>query len=96
MKDVDPRFYDRADAHIHLSNEQLGQAADHPGGVSASMMYATALFNAWWTANTFESREHFQDVREEVLEYLCEQYRMMLEDHLDDCVARFEAITGRK
>lgn len=38
--DLDPNFYNRADAHIDLSNSQLADI--NPGKVSASMMYATA------------------------------------------------------
>ena len=44
-QNLDPKFYDRADAHINLSNDQLKDI--NPGKVSASMMYATARFNAY-------------------------------------------------
>ena len=94
MKEVDSSFYDRADAHIHLSNEQL--ARTDVGAVSASMIYGTARFNAMWSAGTCESREQFTRAREEILAYLCEQYRMMLEDHLDDCAANFDRYMSGK
>ena len=41
MNDVDDKFYERADAHIHLSNEQITEEAGR-GKVSASTMYSTA------------------------------------------------------
>ncbi len=45
MQNTDDKFYERADAHIHLSNDQIsGYVAK--GKVSASMMYATARFNS--------------------------------------------------
>jgi len=46
---LDPEFYNRADDHILLSNEQIGGV--NAGKVSASMIYATARFNAYvsWT-----------------------------------------------
>jgi hypothetical protein len=44
-QEIDPKFFDRADAHINLSNDQLADI--NPGKVSASMMYATARFNAY-------------------------------------------------
>lgn len=50
---IDPTFYDRADAHIHLSNSQMSEI--NPGKVSASMMYATARFNAYVSWIGFES-----------------------------------------
>jgi hypothetical protein len=96
MRDIDSAFLHRADAHVDLSNQQLPGANDDVGLVSASMMYATARFNAFWSAGTCSSREHFDAVREEVLEYLCKQYRLMLEDHLDDCAANFERYMGQK
>lgn len=42
---LDTKFFERADAHIHLSNAQLADI--NPDKVSASMMYATARFNAY-------------------------------------------------
>jgi len=45
VQNTDDKFYERADAHIHLSNDQIsGYVAK--GKVSASMMYATARFNS--------------------------------------------------
>ena len=45
MADLDDKCYERADAHITLSNDQLSDIGR--GKVSASMMYAVARFNAW-------------------------------------------------
>lgn len=50
---TDPTFFDRADAHIRLANEQLGDISR--GKASASMMYATARFNAWVSARGFNA-----------------------------------------
>jgi len=87
MTDVDPAFYDRADAHIHLSNEQANKI--DAGKVSASMMYGTARFNAWLTARGFDTGEQMNDAREEVVEYFCAQYRAMLEENLEDYANNF-------
>lgn len=95
MKDVDPAFYDRADAHIQLSNAQFDQAKE-PGIVSASMLYATARFNVWLTARGFESGDQLRQAGEETLDYFCEQYRLMLEEHLDDYAANFDSYMGAK
>ena len=46
MADVDDEFWDRADAHIHLSNSQITDAIG-AGKVSASHMYSFARFAAW-------------------------------------------------
>lgn len=87
--DVDEKLYERADAHIHLSNDQLAEV-DSPGRVSASMLYATARFNAWISARGFASGDEVAQSREETLNYFIEQYRRMLEENLDDYSKNFE------
>ena len=87
-KNTDEGFYDRADAHIHLSNDQL-KAVDSEGKVSASMLYGTARFNAWVSALGFSSGEQMAEAREQTLAYFTEQYRLMLEDNLDDYIKHF-------
>ena len=55
MQEVDDEFYERADAHIHLSNGQISEKVG-TGKVSASNMYATARFNAWVSAGGVAQR----------------------------------------
>ena len=86
--DIDDKFYDRADAHIHLSNQQC--AAIGRGKVSASMMYATARFNAWISALGFDSAQQMSAERASTIEYFVDQYRRMLEDNLDDYIEHFD------
>ena len=90
MKDVDDKFYARADAHIHLSNDQLSTEPGR-GKVSASMMYATARFNAWVTACGYASQQEMEASRGKTLDYFVEQYRLMLEENLDDYIANFSS-----
>ncbi len=87
-KDADAAFYNRADAHVHLSNDQL---ADEPGRgkVSASMLFAAARFNAWVSACGFSSSEEMTNAKAETLEYFVEQYRLMLNENLDDYISNF-------
>ncbi|RYZ12049.1 MAG: DUF3144 domain-containing protein [Comamonadaceae bacterium] len=87
-KPTDPAFYDRADAHIHLSNRQAPEVGTGPA--SASMLYGTARFNAWVSALDFRSGAEMAARREDILAYFTEQYRRMLEDNLDDYIANFE------
>jgi hypothetical protein len=84
---VDDKFYERADAHIHLSNEQL-EDIDRVRA-SASMMYATARFNAWVSARGFGTKEEMAASREETIDYFLNEYRLMLEENLDDYVEHF-------
>jgi hypothetical protein len=84
---VDDKFYERADAHIHLSNEQL-EEIDRVRA-SASMMYATARFNAWVSARGFGTKEEMAASREETIDYFLSEYRLMLEENFDDYVENF-------
>ncbi len=88
-KNVDDDFYNRADAHINLSNDQLQVLASR-GKVSASMLYAASRFNAWVSACGFESSEQMASSRAETVGYFCEQFRLMLEENLDDYISNFE------
>ncbi len=88
-QDIDDKFFERADAHIHLSNEQLEQISR--GKVSASMMYATARFNSWVSACGWKSSEEMQAVRDETVDYFTVQFRKMLEENLDDYINNFES-----
>lgn len=93
MTDVDDRFFDRADAHIRLSNEQLQETGS--GKVSASMMYATARFNAWLTACGFEDAESMRALRAENIDYFVAEYRKMLEENFDDYINNLDRYMGR-
>ena len=93
--DVDDSFYNRADEHIHLSNDQL-KMVDSPGKVSASMMYSVARFNAWISACGFLSGEEMAQARQETITYFLEQYRLMLEENLDDYIEHFDKYMAAK
>ncbi len=92
-KDAEPAFYERADAHINLSNAQLQQAA--PGEVSASMMYATARFNTSLSAGSFATGAEFAAHRRQSIEYFLREYRLALEEHMDEYIANFEPYMER-
>lgn len=86
--ELDPKFFERADAHIHLSNSQIGDVS--PGKVSASMMYATARFNAFVSWTGFDKADDMAAARAETIDYFVQQYRAMLIDNLDDYIAGFD------
>lgn len=84
----DEHFFKRADAHIDLANGQLKDASR--GKVSASLMYATARFNAWITACEAVSDDDLRSGKGESIEYFVAQYRSMLEENLDAYIANFD------
>ena len=94
-KNADQAFFDRADAHVHLSNDQLKEIK--AGNVSASMMFATARFNAWLCASGFDSGPEMASVRDKNIEYFVDQYREMLKENMDEYISRFDVyMLGKK
>jgi Protein of unknown function (DUF3144) len=87
-QDPGDKFFDRADAHIHLSNDQLKEVSR--GKASASMMYATARFNAWVSACGFSDGDQMKAARDETIEYFHTEYQKMLEENFDDYIGNFE------
>ena len=91
-KNIDEQFYDRADAIIATANEQA--ASTDRGKVSASLMYATARFNAFVSACKSVSADDLASGKDAVIEYFVDQYRMMLADNLDDYIENFDSYTS--
>lgn len=87
-KDLDEKFFERADAHINVSNEQLKDIT--PGKVSASMMYATSRFDAWWMACGFSFASDMAARRDENVDYFMQEYLLMLEENMDDYIKNFD------
>ena len=54
LKKADDKFYNRVDAYIFLSNDQLDEYKDR-SDVAASMTFSTARFNVWSAALNFQS-----------------------------------------
>jgi hypothetical protein len=86
--DVDPAFYDRADSHIRLANEQLDGISR--GKVSASLMYSQARYAAWLSACGFSSGEEMESAKDETIAYFVEQFTMMLTENLEDYIRNFD------
>ena len=86
--ETDDRFYERADAHIHLANEHVEDIGR--GKVSASFMYAVARFNPWVTACGVNSPDEHRGAQNETVEYFVAQYRAMLIENLNDHSDNFE------
>lgn len=89
---TDKEFFERADAYIDVANQQATQV--NRGKVSASMMFATARFNAWVSASGTESGEDLAAVKQEALDYFLEEYRKMLEENLDEYIEHFDKYMG--
>jgi hypothetical protein len=87
-EDTDEKFFNRADAHIHLANEQLADVARSK--VSGSLMFAAARYNAWISATDLQSSQALQNRRDELVNYFLTQYKSMLEHNLDNYIAHYD------
>ncbi len=88
MPATDDQFFDRADAHIRLSNDQSLEVSG--GRVSASMLFASARFAAFITARGHDSGDAMKKHRDENIEYFVGEYRKMLADNMDDYIESFD------
>jgi hypothetical protein len=93
MNELDEHFFDRADEHIRLSNNQLVDI--DKGKVSASMMYSVARFNAWVSALRFDNPKEMKKAKKEIIKYYVSQYEKMLIENIDDYIDNFEDLNKK-
>ena len=91
---MDEKFWKRADAYIHVANEQSDTAK--LGEVNASFTYACARFNAFVITAEAPNAQALKDAKAKALEYFTAEFRKMLEDNLDDHIANYEQYFARK
>lgn len=89
MTQATDQAFTTAPMHIDLANQQIEKFEDL-GKVSASLTFGATRFSAWMSARSFKSGAELAAAREEILKYFCEQYRMMLEDNLDEHIEHFD------
>ncbi len=89
MAQNDEKFFERADAHIRLSNDQLSES--NRSEVSASMLFATSRFNAWLIAGGAKSGQEMSETRDDMIKYFTEQYRLMLEENINDYISNYDS-----
>ena len=87
--EADDAFFDRADAHIALANNQVNEQASE-GEVSASLLFSASRFNAWVNAMSFENADEMKQAKDESIEFFVNEYRMMLEDNLSDYIENYD------
>ena len=91
---LDAKFYERADAHIALANGHIN-AQVHPGIASNSLMFAASRFNAWVAAAGFANGEDLKKEEKEILDFFVNQYKLMLEENLDNYAENYDLYMGK-
>ena len=80
-EETNEEFFSAADAFIKVANDLTEDF--EPQRVSAVMLFAATRYNAF----TFYSTDGKPENRARAVEYMCEQYRKMLNDNLDELEA---------
>lgn len=90
-------FFDRVDQFIQQANAFCRPQANDQSNpherrakVSAAMLFATARFNTWVSANSFENGQQMQEAKAQVMSYLLQQFQAMLEDNYDEYCEQFD------
>jgi len=83
MAEKTNEFLQRADAHIEIANKQLEQGLTL-GEVSASLMYGSARFSTYMTCTSFDSAEEMIEEKEKIIEYFTKEYKLALEEHINN------------
>ena len=89
MNEKNNGFLKRADAHILLANEQMGDDLT-AGDISASFMYGAARFNAWMAATSFETKEDMEREKSKAVAYFMNEYQLALEEHFDSHIEHYD------
>ncbi|MEQ1591212.1 MAG: DUF3144 domain-containing protein [Thiobacillaceae bacterium] len=90
MSDIprDKEFYELADAHIALANTRMGEVK--PAIVSATMLFATARFNAFVFSASAESKAQMLLEKEAAIAYFMQEYETCLRENIDEHLKRYE------
>lgn len=89
MSEMDEQFYDRADAHISLANENISESVGR-GKVSSSFLFAASRFNAWVSACGWTNGKEMAEAKQQTVDYFVDEYRKMLEENLEDYINNFD------
>jgi len=90
----DAKFYERADAHIALANEQINTMQTSPVQANDALLYGAARFSTWIVAASFTDAEAFSNDRENAIDYFTNKFREMLDEHFNDYAQNYDAYMG--
>lgn len=90
MSDIprDKEFYELADEHIALANTRMGQVK--PAKVSATMLFASARFNAFLISVSADNKAQMLLDKEAAIAYFMQEYEKNLRENIDEHLARYD------
>lgn len=84
----DKEFYELADEHIALANTRMNKVK--PAKVSATMLFATARFNAFLISVSAENKAQMLLDKEPAIAYFMQEYEKYLRENIDEHLARHD------
>lgn len=85
----DTAFYDCADIFIEEANKQLSEKKKDM--VAEAMLYAAARFESYARSCKHKSGEVLRQEREQIVEEMISEYKLFLEENLDDYIEHFDS-----
>jgi len=86
-------FQERVDEFVAIANEQAAESSVED--VNTAVLFSAARFNAFSVARSVENAENLQTEKQAAIEYFTQRYAEMLNQNLEEYIARFDTYTQR-
>ena len=86
-------FQERVDEFVAIANEQAAESSVED--VNTAVLFSAARFNAFSVARSVENAENLQTEKQAAIEYFTQRYAEMLNQNLDEYIARFDSYTQK-
>ncbi|EGL54211.1 hypothetical protein MAMP_00597 [Methylophaga aminisulfidivorans MP] len=86
-------FQERVDEFVAIANEQAAESSVED--VNTAVLFSAARFNAFSVARSVENAENLQAEKQAAIEYFTQRYAEMLNQNLEEYIARFDSYTQK-
>ncbi|GLQ00498.1 MULTISPECIES: DUF3144 domain-containing protein [Methylophaga] len=86
-------FQERVDEFVAIANQQAAESSVED--VNTAVLFSAARFNAFSVARSVENAENLQAEKQAAIEYFTQRYAEMLNQNLEEYIARFDSYTQK-
>lgn len=86
-------FQERVDEFVAIANQQAAESSVED--VNTAALFSAARFNAFSVARSVENAENLQAEKQAAIEYFTQRYAEMLNQNLEEYIARFDSYTKK-
>lgn len=86
-------FQQRVDEFVALANQQASESS--VDDANTAIIFSAARFNAFSVARSVKSAEILQAEKQAAIEYFTQRYAEMLNQNLEEYIARFDSYTQK-